>query len=66
MSELPQGWADTTLGDIVTLRGDKVDPAKVSEQSFIGLEDIEPHTSAILRVGHASEVKSSVASFKAG
>ena len=66
MSELPQGWADTTLGDIVTLRGDKVDPAKVPEQSFIGLEDIEPHTSAILRVGQASEVRSSVACFKAG
>ncbi|MBD8469573.1 restriction endonuclease subunit S [Sphingomonas sp. CFBP 8765] len=56
----------TALGEIVTLRGDKVDPASVPEKSFIGLEDIEPHTSAILRVGQASEVKSSVACFEAG
>jgi len=63
---MPQGWAETTLGDIVTLRGNKVDPAKIPEQSFIGLEDIEPHTSAISRVGQASEVKSSVACFEAG
>ncbi|MNK73705.1 Type-1 restriction enzyme EcoKI specificity protein [compost metagenome] len=66
MSNLPLGWAETTLGEIVTLRGDKVDPGSVSEKSFIGLEDIEPHTSAILRVGQASKVKSSVACFEAG
>ncbi|WP_434404996.1 hypothetical protein [Sphingobium sp. DN12] len=66
MSALPQGWVATTLGEIVTLRGDKVDPASIPEKSFIGLEDIEPHTSAILRVGQASEVKSSVACFEAG
>jgi len=66
MSALPQGWVETTLGEIVTLRGDKIDPASVPEKSFIGLEDIEPHTSAILRVGRASEVKSSVACFEAG
>ncbi len=66
MSALPQGWVETTLGEIVALRGDKVDPARVPEKSFIGLEDIEPHTSAILRVGTASEVKSSVVCFEAG
>lgn len=66
MSDLPQGWAESTLGDLVTLRGDKVDPAGIPEKSFLGLEDIEPHTSTILRVGTASEVKSSVACFEAG
>ncbi|WMD21607.1 restriction endonuclease subunit S [Achromobacter seleniivolatilans] len=66
MSDLPKGWAESTLGELVTLRGDKVDPADVPEKSFLGLEDIEPHTSAILRVGKASEVKSSVACFEAG
>lgn len=66
MSDLPQGWAETTLGEIVTLRGDKVDPGSVPEKPFIGLEDIEPHTSVILRVGQASEVRSSVACFEDG
>lgn len=66
MSDLPQGWAETTLGEIVTWRKDKVDPANVPEKPFIGLEDIEPHTSVILRIGLASEVKSSVACFEAG
>lgn len=66
MSDLPQGWAESTLGELVTLRADKVDPAGIPEKSFLGLEDIEPHTSTILRVGTASEVKSSVACFEAG
>ncbi|WP_086613702.1 restriction endonuclease subunit S [Acetobacter indonesiensis] len=66
MSTLPQGWVETTLGEIVNLRSDKVDPTNVPEKPFIGLEAIEPHTSIILRVGQASEVKSTVACFEAG
>lgn len=66
MSELPNGWAATTLGEIVALRGEKTDPAKAPELPFIGLGGIEPHTSQIINIGKASEVKSSVARFEAG
>jgi type I restriction enzyme, S subunit len=66
MSGLPEGWAETTLGDIATLRGEKTSPASVPDAPFIGLEDIEPNTSRILKVGKGSDVKSAVAMFSAG
>lgn len=66
MSDLPEGWAMTSLGEIVTLRGEKVSPEFVPESQFIGLEDIEPHTSRILKVGQASDVRSAVARFDRG
>lgn len=66
MSELPKGWADATLGEITVLRGEKLDPATVPDAPFVGLEDIEPHTSRILKTGQGSDVKSAVARFSAG
>ena len=66
MKELPNGWAETTLGEIASLRGEKVSPALVPDAPFIGLEDIETNTSKILRVGKGSDVKSSVAKFGKG
>ncbi len=66
MSELPIGWAHTSLGEITVLRGEKLDPATVPDTPFVGLEDIEPHTSRILKTGQGSDVKSSVARFSAG
>jgi hypothetical protein len=66
MTELPVGWAGSSLGEITALRGEKLDPATVPNASFIGLEDIEPHTSRILKTGQGSDVKSSVARFSAG
>lgn len=65
MSYLPNGWADSSLGEITVLRGEKLDPATVPDAPFVGLEDIEPHTSRILRTAKASDVKSSVARFSA-
>lgn len=64
MSDLRNGWVETTLGEIIQLRGEKCAPASVPDVSFIGLEGIEPHTSKLLHIGKASEVKSSVAVFK--
>lgn len=66
MKDLPHGWADTSLGEITLLRGEKLDPATAPDAPFIGLEDIEPHTSRILKTGKGSDVKSSVARFSAG
>ena len=66
MSGLPEGWAQTTLGDIAKLRGEKTTPASVPDAPFIGLEDIESNTSRILKVGKGSDVKSAVAMFSTG
>lgn len=66
MSQLPIGWALTSLGEIVTLRAEKADPATVPDQPFIGLDGIEPHTSEIINVGKAADVKSAVACFEEG
>ncbi|MBR9899493.1 MAG: type I restriction endonuclease subunit S [Rhodospirillales bacterium] len=66
MNDLPKGWAETNLGQITRHRREKCDPSSVPEASFIGLEDIEAHTSRILRVGKASEVRSQVSVFKEG
>jgi len=66
MSDLPSGWAKTSLGELVTLRAKKADPATVPDHPFIGLDGIEPHTSEIINVGKAADVKSAVACFEAG
>jgi type I restriction enzyme S subunit len=66
MTDLPAGWVNVGLGDIVTLRGEKISPEYVPNAPFIGLEDIEPNTSRILRIGRGSDVKSSVAKFLEG
>lgn len=64
--DLPKGWAETTLGEIVTLRGEKVLPREYPEANYLGLEDIEPHTSRILRYSRAGNFKSASARFYSG
>ena len=66
MSDIPMGWVETNLGQIVRLRRKKCAASTIPEASFIGLEDIEAHTSKILRVRKASEVRSQVSVFKTG
>lgn len=66
MSDLPKGWVETSLGQIVRLRREKSAPITIPGAPYIGLEDIEAHTSKILRVGKASEVRSQVSVFKEG
>lgn len=66
MSDLPDGWAGTSLGEITSLRGEKLNPASMPDTPFVGLEDIEPNTSRILKTGTGSDMKSSVARFYAG
>lgn len=64
--ELPKGWIETTLGNIVTLRGEKVTPAEYLESPYLGLEDIEPHTARVLRYSRAGDFKSAAARFYSG
>jgi type I restriction enzyme S subunit len=66
VSGLPKGWKQEALGDIIRLRGDKRPPGMTPESIFVGLEDVEPHTSRVLRYGRAGDMKSAAASFSSG
>lgn len=66
MSELPKGWALTTLGDIVSPRGEKALPVELGDARFIGMDHIEAHTSRLLDTQPVSGFKSAVTLFKKG
>ena len=66
MSGLPKGWKRGKLSDMVRLRRDKRSPGATPEAVFVGLEDVEAHTSRILRYGHAGDLKSAAACFSRG
>lgn len=63
---LPKSWIETSLGQIAEVRKTKADPASMRGSPFIGLEHIEAHTSQLLGVGRAEDVRSSVATFVRG
>src|SRR4051812_13445145 len=48
------------------MRSEKADPSSLGSTPFIGLEHIEPHTSRLVAQGSATDVRSTVAQFKAG
>ena len=60
MSELPQGWAETTLGTVIDYGATcKAEPDEISEDSWIlELEDIEKNASKIIGRFTFSERKS--------
>ena len=66
MSGLPRGWIQATLGDVVSLRGEKRNPLELCNWVYLGLEDVEPHTSKILRYCRAGDFKSSANMFSSG
>ena len=63
MTGIPKGWREDTLGDLVRLRGEKQSPGTNPEAVFVGLEDVEAHTSRILQYGRAGDLKSAAACF---
>ena len=66
MSELPRGWTQVYLGEVVQPRKEKANPQKLGDLPFIGLEHVEAHSSRLLGTSRASDVKSAVVIFKAG
>ena len=66
MSELPKGWAEATLADVTTPRGEKADPSSLGDMPFLGMDHIEAHTANLLGSQPVSELKSAVAIFKSG
>ena len=61
---LPQGWAKTTLGDLIEPRRVKADPQATPNARFVGLEHVEPHTTKLLGTTFAAAMKSSANAFK--
>ncbi|WKW50724.1 restriction endonuclease subunit S [Rhodomicrobium lacus] len=66
MSRFPRSWASVTLADVTSQRSIKIDPSKIPETPFIGLEEVEAHTGRILRYASTANLKSAVAIFEKG
>lgn len=66
MDELPSGWAQVTLGDVVEPSSERVSPTTMPTAHYIGMEHVEAHTNKILATVPASTMASSAVSFTAG
>lgn len=64
--ELPDGWAWTTLGEIIEPSKEKVNPLVIEEVPYISLEHIEKNTGKLLGHGCSSDVRSSKTKFNRG
>ena len=62
----PDGWATTTLGDVIEPRRVKADPQAVPDATFVGMEHVEAHTTKLLGTTKAGAMKSSANVFKRG
>ena len=56
----------TSLGNVTTPRGIRVKPSEMSDFPFIGLEHVEAHTTKLIAIGRARDVKSSASYFASG
>jgi type I restriction enzyme, S subunit len=67
LDELPEGWIETSLGQLTEPSKEKVDPTSLKEESnHIGLEHIKSNAGSILAYGISSDVCSSKSIFKKG
>ena len=63
---LPPGWVWTTLGDITSPSRERVDPTRVPDALYVGLEHIEKDSGRLLEHGSAADVRSTKTVFHAG
>ena len=66
LSELPDGWGWTTLGEIIEPSKERANPHEIEHVPYISLEHIEKDTGKLIRCGCSSEVKSTKTKFKRG
>jgi type I restriction enzyme S subunit len=66
MSELPQGWKEVRLRDIIKPRKNKIIPSQIPDAPFIGLEHVEAHTGQLLGTARTGDMKSAVNLFEPG
>ena len=66
IERLPLNWARTLLSQLVEPRTERVDPRDCDEYRYLGLEQVEPHTSRVLGYVDATTMHSSAVRFRAG
>ena len=64
--QLPKGWIVAPLAQNIQPRGEKVSPSHHPEARFIGMDNVESHSTRILETLPASAMKSSAARFDSG
>lgn len=64
--DLPEGWAVAPLRDVIQPSKEKIDPRRVPDSPYLGLEHIESNSRRIIRQAKASEAASTKAVFQAG
>ena len=64
--DLPEGWATTTLGELIEPRRVKADPQATPNAKFVGMEHVEAHTTRLLGTTVAGAMKSSANAFQRG
>lgn len=65
-AELPDGWVQTELGELIQPSKAKVEPSSLGKTTYVGLEHIESNTGALIGYGLASDVRSTKSVFKRG
>lgn len=63
---LPEEWQVVRLGDITSIRGETIDPARRPDLRYVGLEHLAPGESRIRSWGAAAEVRSAKSAFSRG
>lgn len=66
LSELPEGWVRTRVGELIAPSNEKVNPTKLPEMAYIGLGHIEKDSGKLLSHGYLSEVRSTKTRFYTG
>ena len=66
MRELPTGWAETTLAQLVSPDRPRELPQDLPHLPFVGMEHVEAHSMRLLGTVPASGLKSSAVNFQAG
>lgn len=64
--EIPEGWADATIGDLVRVGRERIDPQTHPDFPYIGLEDVDPHSLGLSRIGRAGDMRSTSVHFRPG
>ena len=66
VEKIPEGWKIASLGSIAFPSDRKVDPKKLDDVCYVGLEHIEKETGRLLGTGKSNEVTSTKSVFEKG
>ncbi|CAG1769911.1 partial Type-1 restriction enzyme EcoKI specificity protein, partial [uncultured bacterium] len=66
LSPTPEGWCLANVGDVIEPSSEKIDPLKIQEMPYIGLEHIEKDTGELLGQGRSNDVRSTKTRFYSG